>query len=72
MYNFCQPFGIESVSLVERIFSDLITTTQSYEQLSNNSKTLMDDLDIANNSIYPLKKENNRLLKENNKVILNT
>ncbi len=54
--------------LVERIFGDLVTTTQSYENLSVSSKKLSENLAVANNSMYPLKKENGRLVKENNRV----
>ncbi len=68
--GYSEPLGIESVPLVERLFADLVATTQSYENLSGNTKKLSDNLSLTNNSMYPLKKENNRLVKENNKLHL--
>jgi len=70
MCHASQPLGIESLPLVERLFADLVTTTQSYEGLNEKTRRAENELAVANNSVYPLKKENTRMLQENNKVRL--
>ena len=56
--NYPSAFGPESLDLVERIFNDLVSTTEAYKQLSETEKALSNDLSLAQAQLFPLKKEN--------------
>ena len=63
--NYPSSFGPDSMDLVERIFNDLVSTTEAYKQLSETERSLSNDLTIAHAQLFPLKKENSRLAREN-------
>ena len=63
--NYSSSFGPDSLDLVERIFNDLVSTTEAYKQLSETERSLSNDLTIAHAQLFPLKKENSRLTREN-------
>ncbi|ESP00073.1 hypothetical protein LOTGIDRAFT_213275 [Lottia gigantea] len=65
-----QPLGIESLPLVEKLFADLIHTTESLKnsKLENNKKHVQtQEVDSA---VEPYKSDNAKLVKENNEVHL--
>lgn len=65
-----QPLGIESVPLVEKLFSDLVHTTESLKNLKlqssrhDRSKTSVED------HVEPYRSDNAKLVKENNEIHL--
>ncbi|CAN0342906.1 unnamed protein product, partial [Phaeothamnion confervicola] len=61
-----EPFTSDSLSLVERLFADLVTTTESYEHLQAREEATAADLGASHAQLLPLKMENSRLLRENN------
>eukprot|EP00904_Undaria_pinnatifida_P002863 jgi/Undpi1/12578/HiC_scaffold_6.g02247.m1 len=64
--DYHDPFTAESLSLVERLFEDLVTTTESYEDLQQREDQTAADLALSRAQLFPLKKENARLLRDNN------
>lgn len=61
-----QPLGIESLPLVEKLFADLVHTTESLKNAKleiGQQTTETKDLDSA---IEPYKSDNAKLVKENN------
>ena len=63
--NYTHNFGAESIDLVEKLLHDLVSTTESYRQLTEKEADLANDLSLAQAQLFPLKKENSRLSKEN-------
>jgi centrosomal protein CEP135 len=65
-----QALGIESVPLVEKLFSDLVHTTESLKNLKlhssrhDRSKTSIED------NVEPYRSDNAKLVKENNEIHL--
>lgn len=65
-----QALGIESVPLVEKLFSDLVHTTESLKNIKlqsskhNKSKTTIED------NVEPYRSDNAKLVKENNELHL--
>lgn len=65
-----QALGIESVPLVEKLFSDLVHTTESLKNLKlqsskhDRSKTTVED------NVEPYRSDNAKLVKENNELHL--
>ncbi|CAN0262322.1 unnamed protein product [Ectocarpus sp. 8 AP-2014] len=64
--DYHDPFTAESLALVERLFEDLVTTTESYEDLQQREDQTAADLALSRAQLFPLKKENARLLRDNN------
>ncbi|CAM9820677.1 unnamed protein product, partial [Sphacelaria rigidula] len=60
------PFTKESLALVERLFADLVTTTESYEDLTQREEQTAGELALSRAQLFPLKKENARLVRDNN------
>eukprot|EP00794_Sanderia_malayensis_P007402 gene7402-8222_t len=67
-----QPLGLESVPLVEKLFSDLVHTTESlknvklqHSRLGRDSRNRSDQ-----DSIEPYKSDNSKLVRENNDLHL--
>lgn len=65
-----QLLGVDSVSLVEKLFADLLHTTESLK----NAKTELSHRQVEKSNwdkvIEPYKRDNGRLMKENNNVHL--
>ena len=57
-------------SLVETLFNDLVTTTEAYEGLVEREEATGDELRRAQASVFPLRKENTSLVRENNQLHL--
>lgn len=64
--HYTQPLGVDSVTLVDRILNDLIRTTEGFQKLKKMNESYQTDLSKVN--LNPLKKENQRLTKENNEL----
>lgn len=60
--------GIESVELVEKMFSDVVSLTSSYNELQEKDKRSSNDLTLAQSQLFPLRKENARLARENHQL----
>lgn len=53
---------------MERLLSDLVLTTESYEKASQRVNDLEQEAALAGSQLYPLRRENTRLVRENNQV----
>ncbi|CAN2388620.1 centriole-centriole cohesion [Pristimantis euphronides] len=67
-YN--QPLGIESLPLVEKLFSDLVHTTESLRNAKLNAGKNEKENRNFDSVIEPYKAENGRLVRENNELHL--
>lgn len=50
------------------MFGDLVSTTEAYEGLQRKEEGVGAELSKAQAQIFPLRKENSRLLRENNQL----
>ena len=66
--HYSQPFTIESAALVERLFNDLLKTTEGFQGLKRVNDEVKTQLIKSENQIQPLKFENHKLVKENNEM----
>lgn len=64
------PLGLESAPLVESLLSDLTKTNERLEALTAQVEAQAQSLVVAENTAHPLRKENGRLLRENNQLHL--
>jgi hypothetical protein len=55
-----EGFGPDSLALVSRLFSDLLATTESFEQLSAQEEATAAELALSQAQLFPLKKDNAR------------
>ncbi|XP_044155360.1 centrosomal protein of 135 kDa isoform X2 [Bufo gargarizans] len=65
-----QPLGIESLPLVEKLFSDLVHTTESLRNAKLNAGKNEKETKNFDAVIEPYKAENARLVRENNELHL--
>ncbi|KAM9331146.1 centrosomal protein of 135 kDa [Gastrophryne carolinensis] len=65
-----QPLGIESLPLVEKLFSDLVHTTESLRNAKLSASKNEKENKNFDSVIEPYKAENARLVKENNELHL--
>ena len=63
-----QPLGIETLPLVERLFSDLVHTTESLKDIKLQSSRSGNDKNGVDAQIEPYKSDNAKLVKENNEL----
>ena len=64
--NYCKPLGIESAALAESLLNDLVKTTEGFQSLKKKNTELRDNLEKAQQALLPLKKENERVVRESN------
>ena len=58
-------FGIDSLDTVEELFNDLQASSESYRQCTERENKLSSDLTLAQSQLFPLRKENAKLSREN-------
>ena len=63
-----QPLGAESAPLVERLLDDLVQSQAKQVELSTTSTKHADELSVVEQHMLPLRKENARLIRENNEL----
>eukprot|EP00300_Choanocystis_sp_HF-7_P034094 c46626_g1_i1.p1 GENE.c46626_g1_i1~~c46626_g1_i1.p1 ORF type:complete len:397 (+),score=41.06 c46626_g1_i1:53-1243(+) len=64
--NFRQPLGLESAALVEAVLGELVASTYRGQRLEEDNAALEAELILVKNQLVPTRKENSRLLRENN------
>jgi len=57
---------IESSALVERLLNEVLQTTEAFQKLRNENAVIATEAQLNGQSMAPLQKENERLVKENN------
>lgn len=65
-----QPLGIESVPLVEKLFSDLVHTTESLKNLKLQVGRQEKEKTVYEDNVEPYRSDNAKLVKENNELHL--
>lgn len=70
--NYNSNFGVDAIDVVQQLFTDLISTTDSYTQLQEKESKLSSDLSHAQVQLFPLRKENAKLMRENQQLHLET
>ena len=61
-------FNVEATDLISQLLHDLTTASEAYEAVSAKEARLGQDLAMAQAQLFPLRKENARLAKENYQV----
>lgn len=62
--------SFSALDLVEKLYNDLVTTTKSYQFLQTKESKLVNDLQSLQSQLFPLRKENAKLARENNELHL--
>ena len=63
-----QPLGLESAPLVERLLDDLTASRARQKELGLLNQQRSDEVSVAEQSALPVRKENARLVRENNEL----
>lgn len=63
--NYTEAFTEDSSALVSRLLEDLITLTKAHSHVQVKEKRIAEDLSRAQAQLFPLRKENARLTREN-------
>ena len=61
-----QPLGLESAPLVESLLDDLVRSQQKQAELAAIAESRADEISLAEQHVLPVRKENTRLMRENN------
>lgn len=59
------PFYFRACGLIEHLLSDLVSTTKSYKIVQEKEARIASDLSLSQAQLFPLRKENARLAREN-------
>ena len=68
--RYCEPLGLESAPLVEKLLTDLLKTTEGFQQLKKHNSEASFKLKTLNDSVIPLQNEVSVLMKKNNELHL--
>ena len=63
-----QPLGVETAPLVESLLADLMASQARQAELTSLAEKRADELSVAEQHVLPVRKENQRLVRENNEV----
>lgn len=63
--DYDEPFTVDSMRLVSRLFQDMVATTEAFEHLQAREELTARELALSQSQLFPLKKENARLIREN-------
>lgn len=66
--NYSGNFGIDALDIVEQLFQDLVSTTESYSHMQEKEQQLSQNLALAQAQVFPLRKENAKLIRENQQL----
>lgn len=66
--HYCYPLSFDSCDLVDRLLSDLISTSEGYQNLKVQVEKGKEEIYEKETIIQPLRKENGRLNRENNEL----
>jgi centrosomal protein CEP135 len=66
--NYSGNFGIDALDIVEQLFQDLVATTDSYSHMQEKEHQLSQNLALAQAQVFPLRKENAKLIRENQQL----
>jgi hypothetical protein len=59
---------LESIPIVSQLLTDLIKATKSFKTLMSEKQQLLNDLNVQNDIVLPLRNENYKLAKDNNEL----
>eukprot|EP01033_Poteriospumella_lacustris_P009398 gene9398-6729_t len=68
--GYTESFGIDAVDVVEHLLADVLNANQAYRQVQEKESRLINDLSLAQAQLFPLRKENARLARENHELHL--
>ena len=68
--NYPSNFGVDALDIVSQLFSDLVSTNKSYAQVYEKEQQLTQEISLAQGQLFPLRKENARLTRENQQLHL--
>jgi centrosomal protein CEP135 len=68
--NYNCSFGVDALDVVAQLFADLVATNKSYSQVHDKELQLTQELSLAQTQLFPLRKENAKLLRENQQLHL--
>ncbi|KAM3134438.1 hypothetical protein pb186bvf_013404 [Paramecium bursaria] len=66
--HYCYPVSLDSSALVEKLLNDLVKTTEGFQQLKKQLEDTKINSAKHEQVLVPLKKENQRLVNENNQL----
>lgn len=66
--SYTEPVGVESAPLVQRLLNDLVLTSESFEAMRERAEAAEHTASSSKEDAAPFRKENSRLIRENNEV----
>jgi hypothetical protein len=66
--NYAGSFEVISMDVVQHLLGVLTSTTGSYQELQDRETRLSSDLALAQAQLFPLRKDNSRLTRENHQL----
>lgn len=68
--RYCEPLGLDSAPLVEKLLTDLLKTTEGFQQLKKQNFEANSKIKSLNETLLPLQNEVASLMKKNNELHL--